>query len=156
MYPETSNNLNRETDKEVYFFTPAFYPLDNFSAHTVKIWGKIFPTSEHAFQWKKFSDSYPELAESILTASSPHMAKEIADQNKNKIASDWHEKRVVVMEEILKVKVKQHEDVQDALRRTRNRLIIENSPVDSFWGIGPDRNGENMLGKIWMKIRNIV
>lgn len=29
-------------------------------------------------------------------------------------------------------------------------------PFDSFWGIGSERNGKNMLGKIWMKIRNEI
>lgn len=55
MYPKSNKDLNKETDSAVYFFTPAFHPLDNFSAHVINIWGKEFPTAEHAFQWKKFS-----------------------------------------------------------------------------------------------------
>lgn len=27
-------------------------------------------------------------------------------------------------------------------------------PLDSFWVAGPEGNGKNMVGKIWMKIRD--
>ncbi len=40
------------------------------------------------------------------------------------------------------------------LEKTDNREIVENSPIDDFWGIGPEGNGENQLGKPWMKIRD--
>ena len=156
MYPASNKDLNRETDSEIYFFTKAFYPLDNFSAHAVNIWGVTFPTSEHAFQWKKFSIVQPELAVRILNATSPHAVKEISDANKSLTPEKWHDERVSVMEEILTAKAKQHEDVRDILKRTGSKRIIENSPVDSFWGCGPDGKGRNEVGNIWMKIRENI
>jgi N-glycosidase YbiA len=154
MYPDSGENLNKETKEAIYFFTPAFYPLDNFSAHNVHIWGMIFPTVEHAFQWKKFSVSHPEIAKNILVAGSPEAVKKISSSNKDKVLEQWYNERAAVMEEILKVKAEQHEDVREILRKTGTKTIIENSPVDKFWGIGPDGKGENMVGKIWMKIRD--
>lgn len=149
----SNGDLNRETEDAIYFYTPAFYALDNFSAHAVKIWGIDFPTSEHAYQWKKYSVSCPELAEQILEAGSAHDVKVLSDQNKDKMPSLWHKEKVAVMEEILRAKAAQHEDVRKKLVKSGKRMIIENSPTDSFWGIGPDGKGENMVGKIWMKIR---
>lgn len=70
------------------------------------------------------------------------------------MSKQWYDERVAVMEQILKAKTKQHEDVRETLKRTGNRIIVENSPVDSFWGTGPDGKGENIVGKIWMKIRD--
>ena len=154
MYPALSENLNKETKDTVYFFTPAFYPLDNFSAHFVRIWGINFPTVEHAFQWKKFSVSHPEIAKEILAAMSPDAVKKISNQKKSEVFPEWHQEKVAVMEQILRAKAEQHEEVREVLRKTGNRTIIENSPVDSFWGVGSDGKGENMVGKIWMKIRN--
>lgn len=87
MYPDSSENLNKETKNAVYFFTPAFYPLDNFSAHTVRIWGITFPTAEHAFQWKKFSVSHSKIAKSILAASSPDAVKKFPVGIKTKYQS---------------------------------------------------------------------
>ncbi len=156
MYPDSSKSLNLETESEVYFYTPVFYPLDNFSAHQVEIWGKLFPTAEHAFQWKKFSVSAPEVSQQIFVARSPHEVKHIADGNKDKIQPEWHDMKVTVMEEILRAKAEQHKYVRERLKRTGSRRIIENSAVDSFWGIGADGNGKNHVGKIWTKIRESI
>jgi N-glycosidase YbiA len=154
MYPPSDEGLNRETDSAVYYFTPAYYPLDSFSAHTVHIWGKTFPTAEHAFQWKKFSVVRPAIAEQVLRAKSPHAVKEISDAHKTDAPTNWNEVKVTFMEEIYRAKYEQHIDVQEVLKKTGNKQIIDNSPVDNFWGTGPHGNGENMLGKIWMKIRD--
>ncbi len=146
-------DLNKETEEAVYFYTPEFYALDNFSAHTVNIWGIDFPTAEHAYQWKKYSVSHPEIAKSILEAKSAHGVKVISNQNKDKTLAIFHKEKTTVMEEILRAKAAQHEDVREKLFKTGERTIIENSPTDSFWGIGSDDKGENMVEKIWMKIR---
>jgi ribA/ribD-fused uncharacterized protein len=153
MYPLSSDGLNKETEDAVYFFTVPFEPLNNFSPHRIEIWGKDFQTSEHAFQWKKFSDVEPEIAERIFVARSPEAVSEISDANKPKRPKDWGNRKIAIMEEILRAKLAQHKDVRDALKRTGMRRIVENSPVDSFWGSGPNKDGKNMLGEVWMKIR---
>jgi hypothetical protein len=155
MYPISSEGLNKETDKGVFFFTTSFYPLDNFSAHVIEIWGQVFPTAEHAYHWKKFSQN-PEVSRQILAARSPEAAKRIADEHKDEIPKGWHDQKVEVMKEIFRAKAGQHEDVREALQRSGNREIIENSPVDSFWGSGPDKNGQNVIGKIWMEIKKKI
>ncbi len=154
MYPDSSEGLNKETEDSIYFFTVSFEPLNNWSAHVIHIWGKDFYTSEHAFQWKKFSIVSPECANKILLAKSPYSVFKISFANKDKQPSDWSQKKIIVMEEILRAKLEQHEDVKDALKRTNGKRIIENSPVDNFWGIGPNKDGKSMLGNIWMKIRD--
>ncbi len=148
------NDFNKETDDAIYFYTPVFYALDNFSAYVVDIWGNKFLTAEHAYQWKKFENSKPELANDILMAPSPSIAKKISDEHRTHVPIDFHNKKTQIMEEILKAKIRQHEKVRRVLRETGNKKIIENSPIDNFWGAGPDGNGENILGKIWMKIRD--
>jgi len=153
MYPVSSDGLNKETNDAVYFFTTAFHPLDNFSAHAISIWGKEFSTGEHAFQWKKFSASHPQIAEAIFSAKSPHAVKKISDVSKEKQPISWGNEKIAIMEEILRAKASQHEDVREILKKTGKRKIIENSPVDSFWGAGPDGNGKNIVGEIWMEIR---
>src|SRR5258708_25413784 len=112
MYPSPDKNLNYETEEAVYFFTGPFYPLDNFSAHRVEIWGQTCPTVEHAFQWKKFEVSEPGLAKQVLEAGSPEVAKKIAHTSENR-RQDWGEVRLAVMTEIIRAKVAQHEDVRE-------------------------------------------
>ena len=36
---------------------------------------------------------------------------------------------------------------------TNNKILIENSPYDSYWGIGITHDGKNMLGKLLMEVR---
>ena len=148
------NDFNKETDDAIYFYTPVFYALDNFSAHIVEIWGKKFQTSEHAYQWKKFIDLNPEIAERVFAATSPNEVKKIADTHSGEISPKFHNSKVEIMEEVLRAKAAQHEKVRKILKESGNKVIVENSPIDNFWGAGPDGNGENALGKLWMKIRD--
>ena len=154
MYPPSSEGLNKETEKEVFFYTPKFYALDNFSAFVVEIWNKKFPTSEHAYQWRKYYEVHPSIAEEIFNATSPNQVKKIADMYVKDVPQEFHDNKIPIMEEILRAKVTQHDKVLRTLQETGDREIIENSPTDSFWGIGPERNGQNMLGKLWTKIRD--
>ena len=57
------------------------------------------------------------------------------------------------MYRILKAKAEQHEYVRRKLLATGDRELIEDSWRDSFWGWGPNKDGQNMLGKLWMKVR---
>ena len=148
------NDFNKETEDAIYFYTPIFYALDNFSAHIVEIWGKKFQTSEHAYQWKKFADSNSEIAERIFTATSPNEVKKISDTYKSETSPEFRALKIEIMEEILQAKVAQHEKVRRILKDSGNKTIVENSPIDSFWGAGPDGKGENALGKLWMKVRD--
>ena len=42
------------------------------------------------------------------------------------------------------------------LNESKGKAIYKNSPTDNFWGLGPEGEGENALGKIWMKIRDTM
>lgn len=60
------------------------------------------------------------------------------------------------MEELLRLKIEQNSYVKKNLLQTEDYLIVEDSPKDSFWGWGPNRDGENQLGKLWMKLRKEI
>lgn len=153
MYGSNDHALNYETDDAVYFYSAPYEPINNFSAHTVEIWGNLFPTAEHAFQWKKFEETDPDHAEKVKLAGSPSLAKKIAHQNSNR-RSDWDRVKVAFMRDIIQAKVAQHEDVREILLATGDKEIIENSPTDNFWGGGVDGLGENWVGKILTDVRD--
>lgn len=153
MYPDGAD-LNYETDDAVYFFTTPFEPLSNWSAHRIKIWGELFSTLEHAYHYRKFSETAPDIAKRILDAPSPWAAMQIERANKSKRRPDWQKVKVGIMEELVRAKIEQNEDVKACLIRTGNKQIIENSPWDSFWGVGKDGHGKNMMGKILTEIRD--
>ncbi len=53
-------------------------------------------------------------------------------------------------------KFETHKDIRDILLSTDNEEIVENSPIDFYWGCGSDGSGKNMLGIILMEVREIL
>lgn len=142
--------------KIVGFYEREFYCFSNFSSFTVQWKGKLWPTSEHAYQSSHFFKTAPELVEKIYKAKSAHEAYKIAKANADKAPKDWEEKKVAFMEDIVRHKLKQNPYVMHKLMQTGKREIIEDSPKDDFWGWGKKRKGRNELGKIWMKLRDEI
>jgi hypothetical protein len=64
--------------------------------------------------------------------------------------------KVDIMRRILRSKVEQHEYVRRKLLATGARELVEDSWRDDFWGWGENRNGQNMLGKLWMEVRDEI
>jgi ribA/ribD-fused uncharacterized protein len=153
-----SENHGLDTDELVCFYEQDFYVLSNFSSFNLKREGLTFPTSEHAYHWEKFavdggSDEQFAIASAIHEAPSAHEAFKIAERNKGWRRKDWDDVKVDIMRDILRAKAQQHEYVRRKLLATGDRRLVENSWRDDFWGWGPNRDGQNMLGKVWMEIR---
>jgi len=150
-----------DNDQQVFFYEQDFYVLSNFSAFSLRWAGDIFPTSEHVYHWEKFRPAVYETFElqalavrnEIKAALSAHEAFKIAERNKILRRSNWDDIKVNMMRNILIKKVEQHEYVRRKLLATGDRELIEDSWRDDFWGWGPNRDGKNMLGKLWMEIR---
>ncbi|MDP4038801.1 MAG: NADAR family protein [bacterium] len=137
----------------VGFYEREFYTFSNFSSFQVEWRGRIWPTSEHAYQAAHFFETSPELVEEIFKARSAHDALKIAKTNANKAPDNWEKINVKIMKDICKQKLLQHSYVQQKLLQTADLLLVEDSPKDNFWGWGEDRKGRNELGKIWMQLR---
>lgn len=136
----------------VRFYERDFYVLSNFSAFRLRWQGHDFDTSEAAYHWTKFPDA-PEVQEMILTARSAHEAFKIAESQAIFRREGWDDIKLSVMRGILSAKVEQHEYVRRKLLATGDRLLVEDSWRDGFWGWGPNRNGQNWLGRLWMEVR---
>lgn len=139
------------SEEKVFFYEREFYPLSNFSAFTLEWKGVLYMTSEHAYHSEKFTD--PEIIEKIKNARSAHDAFKLSREYENMVRPDWFDVRVIIMEEIIRAKIAQHPYVKKKLLETGNREIVEDSWRDDFWGWGPNKNGQNQLGKIWMRVR---
>lgn len=154
------NNYKLDTDTQVFFYEQEFYVFSNFSAFSLFWRGILFPTSEAAYQWSKFYQVDGVRAKNIRhliqTAPSAHEAFKIAEKYKDWRRQAWEDEKVDVMRKIIYAKWLQHEYVRRKLGQTLDREIIEDSWRDSFWGWGPDRKGQNMLGKLWMELRETV
>lgn len=125
-------------------------------------------TFENAEKWmmyhkaKTFNDQ--EALNQILALEDPQVIKAIGRKVKNFNAEHWSS----VSYEIVKMgnihKFEQNPEMKDYLMSTGDKEIVEASPYDRIWGIGigpsdPKRfeskywNGENLLGKVIMDVR---
>jgi len=140
----------------VGFYEREFYVFSNFSSFQVEWMGYLWPTSEHAYQAARFFDRSPEYVQKIKDSRSAHEAFEIAQGNKQYQRDNWEAIKTEVMLEICRHKLQQNPYVWHKLELTNDEHLVEDSPVDSFWGWGADRQGRNELGKVWMKLREEV
>ncbi len=60
---------------------------------------------------------------------------------------------VIAMTGTLKKKYDQNPALRAKLMATGDAQLIEDSKRDSFWGVGPDGKGQNMLGTLLMELR---
>lgn len=149
-----------DTPERVRFYEHDFYVLSNFSAFNLEWEGLTFQTSEAAYHWEKFASEEmdqpggrSDIAHCVWTAPSAHEAFKIAERNKSKRRADWDAVKVDIMRNILRAKAEQHEYVRRKLLATGERELVEDSWRDDYWGWGPNRDGQNMLGKLWMEVR---
>jgi ribA/ribD-fused uncharacterized protein len=145
-----------DTATQVFFYEQEFYVLSNFSSFRI-LWGGFdFATSEHAYHYEKFKwrgELCEDIRYEIRSARSAHDAFKIAEARRIYRRPDWDAVKVDIMRDILRAKAHQHEYVRRKLLETGDRELIENSWRDDFWGWGPNRDGKNMLGRLWMEIR---
>jgi len=142
--------------KIVGFYEREYYVFSNFSSFAVKWKGKLWPTSEHAYQASRFIGENPKIVEKIFKAKSADEAYKIAQENLKDDFDQYGDADIKNMEDIVRHKLKQNPYVAHKLIQTGEREIVEDSPKDSFWGWGAKRNGRNELGKIWMKLRDEI
>ncbi|OGZ08707.1 MAG: hypothetical protein A2942_04545 [Candidatus Lloydbacteria bacterium RIFCSPLOWO2_01_FULL_50_20] len=143
-----------DTQKPIFFYEHEYYVFSNFSSFALEWKGELWMTSEHAYHSEKFTDEVSH--DAIRKARSAHDAMKFAYANRDKYLPEWDEIKLGVMKKILHAKVAQHPYVRKKLLESGDRVLIEDSWRDAYWGWGPNKDGENHLGKLWMEVRDEV
>lgn len=140
-------------EEAIYFYTKTmpFWVLSNFSPPGFSADGEFWPTVEHYYQAQKFNDL--EVRDRIRCATSPKEARNLGQSRKFSIRNDWDEVKEELMLFALRKKFLSAE-ARQVLLSTGERMLIESSPFDYFWGSGQDGSGQNRLGYLLMKIRS--
>lgn len=126
--------------------------LSNFSPHGIAMEGLWWPTVEHCFQAQKFEDE--NYREKIRSARTPHDAKNLGRTREFPLRTDWDQVKDEIMYQVCLKKFRTHQEIRDALLRTKNEKLIENAPHDYYWGCGENGTGKNKLGLILMRVRD--
>jgi ribA/ribD-fused uncharacterized protein len=75
---------------------------------------------------------------------------------KHPLRKDWEQVKDEIMQQGVLRKFETHADIREILLATGDELIVENSPIDYYWGCGKDGSGKNRLGEILMTVREIL
>lgn len=128
--------------------------------------GITYKTAEHWMMAKKaelFNDN--EILEKIIQVNSPAEAKKLGREVRNYVDSVWLENRYEIVKQGNFYKFSQNLDLKEFLMNTKERVLVEASPVDAIWGIGmagdhkdvlnPEKwRGLNLLGFALMEVRD--
>lgn len=132
-------------------FSGIYKFLSNFWPCEVELDGKIYPSVEHAYQAAK--TLVEDDREKIKNTERPEQAKKLG--KKLSIRPDWDKVKVEIMKDLVRQKFKDP-DLKIFLLETNYDYIQEgNNWGDKFWGVDlKTGKGDNMLGKILMKVRD--
>lgn len=124
--------------------------LSTVSRHAFQLDGDQWQTAEHYFQACLAAN--PAQAKKIrqVSAREAYRRGQCLLRRKRK---DWKRLRRVLMTRALYTKARTWPAVAAFLLDTGDELIVETSLYDYYWGLGRDQRGENMLGEVWMDIR---
>ncbi|SKA43723.1 hypothetical protein SAMN04488128_106243 [Chitinophaga eiseniae] len=128
--------------------------------------GITYPTAEHwmmAGKARLFNDEV--VLQRILKAKTPAEAKKLGRQVRQFDPAVWdeHKSNIVIAGNLLKFS--QHPELKEFLINTKDRVLVEASPVDTIWGIGMKSDhehvenplrwrGQNLLGYALMAVRD--
>ncbi len=130
--------------------------------------GIRYNTAEHWMMAQKallFGDQ--DSFSKVILANSPSEAKTIGRQVRNFNEDIWSSKRIDIVVQGTLHKFTQSEDLKKYLIDTKNKILVEASPVDKIWGIGLAVDNEkaanpkcwkglNLLGFALMEVRDIL
>jgi ribA/ribD-fused uncharacterized protein len=140
------------TDRILFYRTgEAFGKLSNFAAFPIRVDGAVWPASEHFFQAQKFLS--PVDREAIRAEPSPMKAAKMGRDRTRPLRADWEAVKVSVMAQALRAKFTQHQRLATMLADTGDAELIEHTANDRYWADGGDGTGQNMLGKLLMRVR---
>jgi type I restriction enzyme S subunit len=138
--------------------TESFGDLSNMAlGYPILINGIRIASSEALYQACRFPH-LTDVQRVVLSEQDPLKAKLLSRTHSEHSRHDWEVVRVKIMRWCLQMKLANNwERFGDLLLSTRERIIVEYSKNDEFWGAKLYREhtlrGSNMLGRLLMELR---
>lgn len=129
--------------------------FSNFAKYGFEVDGKYWPTSEHYYQAQKYLGTDDFWGEAIRQAGTAKLAAQMGRDSGHvdSLRPDWEQVKVDVMRKAVYHKFKSNPEILEKLLATGDKVLLETSPNDSFWGVGVKYKGTNHLGESLMAAR---
>lgn len=127
------------------------FEFTNYYERDIVVDGQVWRAVEHYYQAEKTLD--PAYKQKIHDAATPDEAKALGNAPECVVRADWDTWKLMAMRKGLFAKFTQHEDLRQMLLATGDCQLHENSATDVYWGIGINKDGLSMLGKLLMALR---
>lgn len=143
-------------------FQSSISPLSNLFPCQIKVEGQTFKSVEHAYQYAKcMHHGLPHKAHEIKDQPTAYKAMSLGKDTPENV--DWLNKRIEVLEKLVRYKEDQIPVFREMLRKTSNNRLVENS-WSHFWGSGCNfladviwdgtYKGQNNFGRILERVRD--
>jgi len=136
-------------------FSDYFDFLNNEFPCEVYYQGLVYRSVSHAYQAARSTQQH--IREKILRADTLEELYDIAGKVED--PANWQNDRLRVMEKLLRDKFRRNRDLQDQLKATGTRELIntywEYSTSNVFWGVFEGK-GQNQLGRLLSSIRSDI
>jgi len=143
---------NRYTVDVIGRFSGQYDFLSNFYEEAFEFDGHVFKTAEHAYQAQKTIDDVD--FEKVKNAKTAADAKKLG--HKVYVRWDWDDVKLDIMFRVVLAKFSSNADLRKKLLATYPSKLMEgNTWNDTFFGVC-NGVGENHLGKILMRVRDIL
>lgn len=116
-----------------------------------------YATAEHymmAAKARLFDDK--NILQDILKANNPGLAKSLGRQVRGFVDETWNEQCLSIVIEGNLAKFSQNRQLANFLLSTQQRVLVEASPIDKFWGIGLAQDASNINNPLEWQGKNLL
>jgi len=156
----------RETSTHIYFYHGF---LSNFVPKNLSIGfdGQVFTNSEQIYMYikAKFFNDQETAVKIVKEGIEPRIARNLGQLVKHYSDEEWFKVRKGMMYKAVLLKFRSNDEIKNKLLSTGNKILVEASPIDKWWGVMlsedddkilDEKNwkGQNLLGQVLMEVRD--
>ncbi|CAF1442553.1 unnamed protein product [Adineta steineri] len=117
--------------------------------------GYTWPTTEHYWQAHKFISNETHYL-NVLKLFNAREAFNYVRTYKFFVRSDWPDVEDEIIFKACVAKFQQHQECKQLLLLTSNRILVEHTENDSYWGDEDNGSRKNQLGITLMRVRDAL
>ena len=164
---DPANSCSTETDTHIYFWTK-HSPLSNHHPSPFSLDGTSYSSAEQCIMHQKalmFNDNLT--ASRIMASNDPGNQKSLGNNVNGFNRASWNNHSHDIVKRTMTAKFTQNPKLTDILKASGDKILVEASPHDKYWGAGlrhddpmikSSKNwpGKNVMGSLLSELRSDI